>query len=43
MMRILSLLMGVGLLVFALVLVLWFLDILGKARTTITRALQEGW
>jgi hypothetical protein len=43
MIRILSLLMGVGLLVFALVLVLWFLDILGKARATITRALQEGW
>jgi hypothetical protein len=41
--RILSLVLGVGLLILALVLVLWFLDILGQARTTVTKALEEGW
>jgi hypothetical protein len=41
--RILFLILGVGLLIFALVLVLWFLDLLGRARSTISRAVQEGW
>jgi hypothetical protein len=39
--RILALFLSVCLLVFALVLVLWFLDLLGKARSTITHALHE--
>ena len=41
--RILFLVLSVGLIVFALVLVLWFLDLLGQARGTITRALPERW
>ncbi|HMF16550.1 MAG TPA: hypothetical protein VKE98_05050 [Gemmataceae bacterium] len=41
--RIVALVLSVGLLIFALVLALWFLDVLGRVRSTITKALQEGW
>jgi hypothetical protein len=43
MIRMVSLILGVGLLIFTLVLVLWFLDILGRTRGAITRELEERW
>jgi hypothetical protein len=42
-MRIVAGILGIGLSIFALVLVLWFLDVLGRVRSTITKALEEGW
>jgi hypothetical protein len=41
--RAVTVVLGVVLLIFAIVLVLWFLDVLGRVRSSITKALQEGW